>query len=82
MAIEEDLTETQDQSYVGNVSTVAEIRQAIDELSPRDRAELTALVWPEEESPPHIHEKLAEAAAGQFFPGDRANVDKILDGLQ
>jgi hypothetical protein len=29
------------------VSTVAEIKDAVDKLSPRERAELEALLWPE-----------------------------------
>ena len=54
-----------------------EIRRAIDELSPHDRSELTALLWPDEETPPHLHEKLAQAEAGRFLPGDRADVNRI-----
>ena len=64
------------------MSTVAEIKAAIDRLSPKDRAQLEAMVWPDEESPPRVREKLAEAAQGRFVPGDRANIDRILGSLE
>jgi hypothetical protein len=55
------------------VSTVAEIKAAIDQLSPRERCELETLLhpdWdvppPENETPPGVREKLAEAAQGKF----------------
>ena len=64
------------------MSTVAEIKAAIDRLSPKDRAELEAMVWPDEETPPRVREKLAEAAQGRFVPGDRANIDRILGSLE
>ncbi|PYI79886.1 MAG: hypothetical protein DME26_22655 [Verrucomicrobia bacterium] len=61
------------------MSTVAEIKDAVDKLSPRERAELEALLWPDwdraqGDSPPGVREKLAEAAKGRFLPGDRSNL--------
>ena len=69
------------------MSTVAEIKNAVDKLSPRERAELEALLWPdwdraEGDSPPGVREKLAEAAKGRFQPGDRSNIKKILASLE
>ena len=71
------------------MSTVVEIKSAIDQLSPQERAELEALVWPEwdrpypaEAMPSGLKEKLAEAATGRFVPGNRANIDKILATLE
>lgn len=69
------------------MSTVAEIKEAIERLSPGQRAELEALVWPdwdraEGDNPPGVREKLAEAAKGRFHPGDRANIKRILSGLE
>ncbi len=64
------------------MSTVAEIKAAIDKLNWAERSELAGMVWPDEESPPRIREKLAEAAAGRFIPGDRKSVDQILAGLE
>ncbi len=69
------------------MSTVAEIKNAIERLSPRERAELEALIWPdwdrsEGETPPGVCEKLAEAARGRFLPGDRSNIHKILPNLE
>jgi hypothetical protein len=64
------------------MSTVAEIKAAIDRLSPKDRAELEAMVWPDEETPQGVREKLAEAAQGRFAPVDRANIDRILGSLE
>jgi len=58
------------------MSTVAEIKDAFERLSPRERAELERLLWPdwdraEGDIPPGVREKLAEAAKGRFLPGDR-----------
>ena len=64
------------------MSTVAEIKAAIDRLSPKDRAELEAIIWPDEETPPRVREKLTEAAQGRFAPVDRANIDRILGSLE
>jgi hypothetical protein len=69
------------------VSTVVEIREAIERLSPSERVALEVLVWPdwdraECENPPGIREKLAEAAKGCFQPGDRSNIQKILSSLE
>ena len=69
------------------MSTVAEIKDAVDKLSPRERAELEALLWPDwdraqGDSPPGVREKLAEAAKGRFLPGDRSNLKKILASLE
>ena len=71
------------------MSTVAEIWSAIQELSPEQRCELETLLHSDgdssllqNETPPNIQEKLAEAARGQFSPGDRSNVSKILASLK
>ena len=64
------------------MSTVAEIKSAIDVLSSHERDELEALLWQDEETPPGGREKLAEALAGKFVPGDRANIDRILASLE
>ena len=75
--------------YVCAMSTVVEIKSAIDHLSPQERAELESMVWPEwdrphpaEINPPGLEEKLAEAAAGRFQPGNRANIEKIFASLE
>lgn len=60
---------------------MAEIKSAIDHLPSRERDELEALLWQDEETPPGVHEKLAEALAGKFVPGDRANIDRILASI-
>ena len=57
------------------MSTVAEIMTAIDRLSTSERDELEALLWQDEETPPGVREKLAEALAGRFVLGVRANND-------
>jgi len=69
------------------MSTVAEIKDAVDKLSPHERVELETLLWPdwdraEGDSPPGVREKLAEAARGRFQPGDRSNIKKILASLE
>jgi hypothetical protein len=69
------------------MSTVAEIKEAIQKLSPQERAELEAFIWPdwdraEGDQPPAVREKLAEAAKGRFHPGDRSNIKKILSGME
>ena len=69
------------------MSTVAEIKDAIQKLSPREREELEASIWPgwdraEGDAPPGVREKLSEAAQGRFVPGDRSNVQKILSSLE
>ncbi len=64
------------------MSTVAEIKTAIDHLPSRERDELEALLWQDEETPPGVREKLAEALAGKFVPGDRSNIDRILASLE
>jgi hypothetical protein len=71
------------------VSTVAEIKAAIERLSQQDRDELEAWLhpdWdrplPEDETPPGVHQKLAEAAGGTFTPGDRSNISKIRSPLK
>lgn len=48
---------------------------AIDRLSTSERDELEALLWQDEETPPGVREKLAEALAGRFVLGVRANND-------
>ena len=69
------------------MSTVVEIKAAIERLSPRERAELEEMVWPDWEraqgdSPPGVREKLAEAAKGRFYPGTRSNLKKVLSSLE
>jgi hypothetical protein len=69
--------------FICDMSTVAEIKEAIGRLSPSERAKLEALVWPdwdraEGDTPPGVREKLAEAAKGSFQPGDRSSIKKIL----
>jgi hypothetical protein len=69
------------------MSTVGEIKDAIERLSPSERAELETLIWPdweraEGDTPPGVREKLAEAAKGRFQPGDRSNTKKILSSLE
>lgn len=71
------------------MSTVAEIWSAIKELSQEERAELESLLhsdWdsalPQNETPPNVREKLAEAARGKFLPGDRSNISKVLATLK
>jgi hypothetical protein len=69
------------------MSTVCEIKDAIERLSSSERAELEALIWPdweraEGDTPPGVCEKLAEAAKGRFQPGDRSNLKKIISSLE
>jgi hypothetical protein len=69
------------------VSTVSEIKNAIEKLSPDERAELEALIWPdwdraEADTPPGVREKLAQAAKGRFQPADPANLQRILSSLE
>jgi len=69
------------------VSTVSEIKDAIEKLSPGERAELEALLWPdwdraEGDTPPNVREKLTQAAKGRFQPGDLANIQRILSSLE
>ena len=69
------------------MSTVVEIKAAIERLSPRERAELEELVWPDwdrsqGDTPPGVREKLAEAAKGRFRPGNRSNIKKILSSME
>ena len=69
------------------MSTVCEIKDAIEKLSPSERAELEAMIWPdwdraEGDPPPGIRQKLADAATGRFLPGDRSNIKKILSSLE
>jgi hypothetical protein len=70
------------------VSTIAEIKAAIERLPPQERDELREWLYPDwdrpvpqNETPPGIREKLAEAARGSFSPGDRSNISKISQGL-
>jgi hypothetical protein len=37
---------------------------------------------PQNETPPGVREKLAEATQGRFQPGDRSNISKILSTLK
>ena len=68
------------------MSSVAEIKRAIERLTPQERAELEGLIWPDwdrpqGDNPPGVREKLAEAARGSFHRGDRSNIEKISSGL-
>jgi hypothetical protein len=68
------------------MSTVAEIKAAIEKLSPSQRKKLEQQLWPdwdraEGDTPPGVSKKLAEAAKGRFRPGDRSAVKKILSRL-
>ena len=67
--------------------TVEEVKSAIEKLTPRERAELEALIWPdwdrpESDTPPAIREKLTEAKKGRFAPGDRSSIGKIRSNLE
>jgi hypothetical protein len=69
------------------MSTVAEIKEAIERLSPSERAQLESLIWPdwdraEGDTPPGVREKLSEAAKGRFQPGDRSSIGRILSSLK
>lgn len=71
------------------MSTVAEIQKAIGQLSREEKNQLESWLHPDwdqplpiDQSPPGVREKLTEAKRGKFFPGDRANVDKILASLE
>ena len=69
------------------MSTVSEIKDAIEKLSPGERAEFEALIWPdwdraEGDTPPDVREKLERAANGRFQPGDRKNIQRILSSLE
>lgn len=69
------------------MSTVAEIKDAIEKLSPCERSELESLLWPDwdralGDTPPEVREKLSEAAKGRFMPGDRSDIGKILSSLE
>jgi hypothetical protein len=67
-----------------------EIKAAIERLSPAEKAELQALVWPrsdgeasaDSDTPPRVREKLAQSAEGRFLLGDRANIGKVLASLE
>ena len=69
------------------MSTVAEIKNAIEKLSPGERTELESLIWPdwdraEGDTPPDVRDKLGQAANGKFQPGDRSNIKRILASLE
>ncbi len=64
------------------MSTAAEIKSAIDHLSTGERDELETLLWQDEETPPGVRDRLAEALAGEFVPGNRANIDRTLASLR
>jgi hypothetical protein len=72
------------------MSTVAEIKAAIPSLTLEERAEIARYLseWqdgenqPQNDTPPRVREKLAEAAQGRFQPGDRSNISKILSALK
>ena len=68
------------------MSTVAEIKDAIEKLSLAEKHLLESLIWPdwdrpEGDTPPDVREKLAEAEKGRFTQGDRSNAKKVLSGL-
>ena len=66
-----------------------DVKMAIERLSQAERAALESLDLHEfkqgpageDEVPPRVREKLAEAAQGRFFPSDRADIEKILATL-
>ena len=71
------------------MSTVAEIKAAIERLSAPEREELEVWLHPDwdrpvtqDEAPPGVREKLAEAAQGSFTPGNRSNISKIRSTLK
>ncbi len=72
------------------MSTVAEIKKAIDHLSGPERAELEALLWAEWNwpltnelsDPPQLREKLSAAEKGSFSLGSRENIQRILKSLE
>ncbi|MDQ6631601.1 MAG: hypothetical protein M3Y82_07565 [Verrucomicrobiota bacterium] len=72
------------------MSSVAEIKQAIDHLSAAEGAELEALLWAEwnwplvneSADPPQLHEKLAAAAKGKFRSGNRENLGRLFKSLE
>jgi hypothetical protein len=71
------------------VSTIAEIKAAIEQLPQHERDEIEAWLhpdWdrpvPQDQTPPGIREKLAEAARGSFSPGDRSNISRIRSTLK
>jgi hypothetical protein len=71
------------------MSTVAEIKAAIATLTSEEREEIARCLqpdWdvplPQNETPPSVREKLAEAAQGRFQPDDRSNISKILSTLK
>jgi hypothetical protein len=69
------------------MSTVAEIKSAIEKLSPNERVELESLIWPdwdraEGDTPPNIREKLRDAAKGKFVLGSRSNSRKVINSLK
>jgi len=72
------------------MSTVAEIKAVIPKLTLEERAEVARCLseWqddvkqPQDETPPNVRERLAEAAKGSFQPGDRSNISKILSTLK
>ena len=76
------MTPGETSDWFQTLSTVAEIKSAIDHLPSRERDELEALLWQDEETPPGGREKLTEALAGKFVPGDRANLDRLLASLE
>lgn len=68
---------------------MAEIKAAIERLSPNERDELESWLHPDwnvplpyDETPPGVREKLAEAGKGKFFSGNPANLSKILATLK
>ncbi len=76
-------------AYFSTMSTVAEIKAAIATLTLEEREEIARSLrpdwdvpFPQNETPPGVHGKLAEAAQGHFQPGDRSNISKILSTLK
>lgn len=71
------------------MSTIAEIKKAIHQLSRQERHELETWLHPDwdqplpnDQTPPGVQEKLAEAAQGKFHAGNRSNIEKILATLK
>ncbi len=69
------------------MSTVVEIKAAIDRLSPEEKGDLESLVWPEwgdrmeGDAPLGVRQKLAEAAQGKFKAGNRRDLERLRRSL-
>jgi hypothetical protein len=69
------------------MTTVAEIKAAIEKLSALEREQLESQLWPdwdraEGDCPPGAREKLDQAARGRFQPGNRSGIKKLRSSLE